>query len=143
MKVVTGFVSSPSADAAIARAIDEVRRSGGELHLVSVLLAPSEAEALAYPAKQRSAEEDLDRYAKGLRDSGLTVEGHVAFMARRAGEAITEVAERVDADLVVIGLRRRSRVGKFILGSTAQDVLMTAHCPVLAVPAEDEDAREA
>ncbi len=53
-----------------------------------------------------------------------------------AAEDLVSVAESHDADLIVIGLRRRTPVGKLILGSNAQRVLLDAHCPVLAVKAE-------
>ena len=53
-----------------------------------------------------------------------------------APEDIVEVAEEVGADFIVIGLRRRSPVGKLILGSNAQRILLDANCPVLAVKAE-------
>ena len=43
------------------------------------------------------------------------------------------VAEEVDASCLVIGLRRRSPVGKLILGSSAQRILLDATCPVLTV----------
>ena len=50
-----------------------------------------------------------------------------------ASEEILTVAREHQAELVVIGLRRRSPVGKLLMGSTAQRVLFDAHCPVLAV----------
>ena len=46
---------------------------------------------------------------------------------------LLEVAEQVNADLIVIGLRRRSPVGKLLLGSNAQKILLEAGIPVLAV----------
>jgi nucleotide-binding universal stress UspA family protein len=49
------------------------------------------------------------------------------------------VAEETSADFIVIGLRRRSPVGKLILGSNAQRILLDAPCPVLAVKAAESD----
>ena len=54
-------------------------------------------------------------------------------MGSDIAEQVLEVADETDAELVVIGLRRRSPVGKLIMGSTAQRVLLGAHCAVLAV----------
>ena len=48
-------------------------------------------------------------------------------------EHVLKVAQEVDATLIVIGLRHRSRVGKFLLGSSAQRILLEADCPVLTV----------
>jgi len=53
-----------------------------------------------------------------------------------ASENLLAIAEEVDAELIVIGLRRRTPVGKLILGSNAQRILLDAQCPVLAVKAE-------
>ena len=54
-------------------------------------------------------------------------------MGSDIAEQVLQVADETSAELVVIGLRRRSPVGKLIMGSTAQRVLLGAHCPVLAV----------
>ena len=51
-------------------------------------------------------------------------------------EDLISIAEDSHAELIVIGLRRRSPVGKLILGSNAQRILLDAHCPVLAVKAD-------
>ena len=47
-----------------------------------------------------------------------------------------DIADEIDASLIVIGLRRRSQVGKFILGSHSQRILLQADRPVLAVKAD-------
>ena len=51
-------------------------------------------------------------------------------------EDLISIAEDSDAELIVIGLRRRTPVGKLILGSNAQRILLDAPCPVLAVKAD-------
>jgi nucleotide-binding universal stress UspA family protein len=50
---------------------------------------------------------------------------------------LIQVAKDVDADFIVIGLRRRTPVGKLILGSNAQRILLDAPCPVLAVKSDN------
>ena len=52
-------------------------------------------------------------------------------------EALDEIATEVDAELIVIGLRRRSPVGKLLLGSAAQHILLNSTVPVLAVRLPD------
>jgi nucleotide-binding universal stress UspA family protein len=48
---------------------------------------------------------------------------------------VLDAAEKYRAELIVIGLRKRTPVGKLIMGSTAQQILLEASCPVLAVKA--------
>jgi nucleotide-binding universal stress UspA family protein len=52
---------------------------------------------------------------------------------RTPAEDVVTVAKEAGAELIVIGLRRRSPVGKLVLGSNAQDILLQADCAVLAV----------
>ena len=82
----------------------------------------------AQPDQVRTLEEKLD--AAGLE--------HVlqhTIRGRDAAEEILAAAAEHRAELIVLGLRRRTPVGKLIMGSTAQRVLLDALCPVLAVKA--------
>jgi nucleotide-binding universal stress UspA family protein len=54
-------------------------------------------------------------------------------VAQDVAEAVLAVAEELDAALVVLGIRRRTPVGKLLMGSVAQRVILDAECPVLAV----------
>lgn len=75
----------------------------------------------------------IDRIAGELRGEGYTVDTEVSVAAAGVGHAIASTAERVGADLMVLGLTKRSLVGKVLLGSDAQGALMAATCPVLCV----------
>ncbi|MBP2251194.1 universal stress protein [Halarchaeum nitratireducens] len=52
------------------------------------------------------------------------------------GERIVDLAETEDADLVIVGGRKRSPTGKAVFGSTAQEVMLSAPCPVTFVRGE-------
>jgi len=79
-----------------------------------------------------AARGELDAVARDLESLGVEVEVRQTMGADIA-EQVLEVAEEVGAELIVIGLRRRTPVGKLIMGSVAQRILLDAHCPVLAV----------
>jgi nucleotide-binding universal stress UspA family protein len=71
-----------------------------------------------------------------LSASGVSYEIRIPADVQESAEELIRIAETTDADFIVIGLRRRSPVGKLLLGSNAQRVLLDAACPVLAVKAE-------
>jgi len=50
-------------------------------------------------------------------------------------EDLLDAAERLEAQAIVVGIRRRSRVGKLILGSRAQKIIIGANAPVISVKA--------
>jgi nucleotide-binding universal stress UspA family protein len=78
---------------------------------------------------------DVDAIDAELSAAGLTHEVLQPTDGRPAAEAILTVASMHAADLIVIGMRRRTPVGKLITGSTAQQILLDAACPVLTVKA--------
>lgn len=121
--VVVGYVPKPEGEAALARAIEEAVMRDANLVVINSHRAGAEEEP------------DLEDLRSRLEASGVSFELRQLVRGFEAAEDLISVAESRDADLIVIGLRRRTPVGKLILGSNAQRVLLDAHCPVLAVKA--------
>jgi nucleotide-binding universal stress UspA family protein len=81
----------------------------------------------------KAAEAELQRVADELSGDGLELEVRQLVRGNEPAEDLISVANETDAYLIVIGLRRRTPVGKLILGSNAQRILLDAPCAVLAV----------
>ena len=81
-------------------------------------------------------ETELTRIQGELDEEGLEHEVRQLVRGNEPAEDLIAVAEEENAEFIVIGLRRRTPVGKLILGSNAQRILLDASCPVLAVKAD-------
>jgi nucleotide-binding universal stress UspA family protein len=75
----------------------------------------------------------LEKVQETLRAEDIPCEIKTIFGGTAAGESIVDYAKEIAADEIIIGVRRKSKVGKLIFGSTAQHVILEAHCPVLTV----------
>ncbi len=131
MKVVVGFIRTAEGKAALTRAIEEAQLRGGELVVVHSMEGGDKEgaeEVLAYRA-------ELEEVERQLTDLGIPHTIHEFVRGQSPAEDLVQAASDEGADLIVIGLRRRSQVGKLILGSNAQEILLDAKCPVLAVKA--------
>jgi nucleotide-binding universal stress UspA family protein len=78
---------------------------------------------------------EIERLEKVLADSGVDSELKQFVRGRTAAQEVEAMVEERQISLVVIGLRKRSPVGKLIMGSVAQEILLNVSCPVLAVKA--------
>ena len=117
--IVVGYSAKPEGRAALQRALSEARLRGAALVVVDT-----------------SPEVETDALAAELAASGVSYEIRTPADVHNSAEELIRTAEATDADFIVIGLRRRSPVGKLLLGSNAQRILLDAACPVLAVKAE-------
>jgi nucleotide-binding universal stress UspA family protein len=79
------------------------------------------------------AERLLEDAAEELKTEGIGCETHLSVRGLMPGEDLVTFAAENRIDEIVIGVRNRSRVGKFIFGSTAQYVILKAECPVVSV----------
>lgn len=130
--VVVGYVPKPEGEAALQKAIDEAKLRRAKLVVVSSHRGGSDFDADA----STKAEREMNSVRKTLEGTGVDYDVRQLVRGFEPAEDLLSIAEASNAELVVIGLRRRSPVGKLILGSNAQRVLLDAHCPVLAVKAD-------
>ncbi|UCF90276.1 MAG: universal stress protein [Desulfobacterales bacterium] len=80
------------------------------------------------------AEDQLHKEVRAfLKDENDSFRTHLLVSSLTAGEEIVEFAARIHADEIVVGVRRRSRVGKLFFGSTAQYIVLNAPCPVVTI----------
>ncbi|HEX6150433.1 universal stress protein [Nocardioides sp.] len=129
--VVVGFVPKPEGEAALNSGIAEAKLRGAKIVVVNSHRGGSEFDDDA----SVKADKDMERIGKLLEESGVEHELRQLVRGFEPAEDLISIAEAADAELIVIGLRRRSPVGKLILGSNAQRILLDAKCPVLAVKA--------
>ena len=127
--IVVGYVPTPEGEAALSAAITEAQRSQQPVHLVNT------SRGDAYVDPHFAGEETLAEVREKLDASGVVYEIEQQVRGREGADEVVAVADRVNASLIVIGLRRRTPTGKLLTGSQAQRILLDAHCPVLAVKA--------
>lgn len=130
--VVVGYVPKPEGEAALSTAIDEARLRKAKLVVVNSSRGGNDLDANTAIQTDR----DMETVRKKLEGAGVEFDVRQLVRGFEPAEDLISIAEANDAELIVIGLRRRSPVGKLILGSNAQRVLLDAHCPVLAVKAD-------
>lgn len=117
--LVVGYSAKPEGRAALARAIRIAKTGNANVVVVHT-----------------SADDEVDDVRELMKSTGLDFDIHQAPDVLDLAEELIKVSESSADALIVIGLRRRSPVGKLLLGSNAQRVLLDACCPVLAVKAE-------
>jgi nucleotide-binding universal stress UspA family protein len=130
VKIIAGFLRSPEGRAALDRAIEEAQLRDAELVVVHSL-KDEVAEVQAY-------REEFAAVGERLEELGLQHTLKEYVRGNTPAEDLLQAAKDLGADLIVIGIRRRSPVGKLLLGSNAQEILLHAEAPVLCVKAAAE-----
>lgn len=133
MTIVVGYVPRAEGRAALRRAAEEARLRSARLIVINSNKGGThldEDDAIEHERELAEVRAQLDA-------DGIEHEVRQLVRGLDPAEDLIAVAEETGADFIVIGLRRRTPVGKLILGSNAQRILLDAPCPVLAVKAEE------
>ena len=130
MKLLVGYDGSKVSLAAIELAKRHARAFQAEkVYLVRSMEGGQDVERREFD----NAEHELGRVNRTFMDEDIPSEPHLLVRGLSPGEDLVQFARENGIDEVIIGVRRRSKVGKLVFGSTAQYVILNAPCPVVSV----------
>jgi len=129
MKILVGYDGSAPAKDALELARKHAAAFGATVDVVTSM----ESGAGNQQEEIEKAERGLE-WAKSLfADKGIPCNSHLLIRGLSPGEDLVEFSRDNRVDEIVVGVKRRSKVGKLLLGSTAQYVILNAPCPTVTV----------
>ena len=129
MTILVAYVPRPEGQAALDKGMEIARRRQERLVVVNASPGGNQEDL------SKADAQEVERVEALLADSGLDAEFKQFIRGKSAVDEVEALVDTLQVSLLVIGLRKRTAVGKLILGSVAQDLLLSVSCPVLAVKA--------
>ena len=129
MKILVGYEESRVADEALNLALKHAQAFGADVIIVTSL----EQGPTLKKEDIDKAESKLERLKSPFKADGISCEIQAVVSVQSPGEDLVRFVKDNDIDEIIIGVRRRSKVGKLVFGSTAQYVILEAPCTVVAV----------
>jgi nucleotide-binding universal stress UspA family protein len=128
MKILVGYNGSSESQAALALAGDYAMQLGGHVMVVT----STEGGKGERPEDIAQAEAHLSEVKAMMNSQSITTEVFQTARGMSPGEDLVRLATEQAVDLIIVGVEKRSRAQKLLLGSTAQYVILKAPCPVLS-----------
>ena len=129
MKILVGYDDSKVTEDVLKLAHKHALAFKAEIHIVTSL---EQSPTLKKEEIDR-AESRLENLRKTFMVDDIVCEAHTSVSYESPGEDLVRFAKDNDIDEIIVGVKRRSKVGKLVFGSTVQYVILKAPCPVLAV----------
>ncbi len=130
MKFIACYENTPAGTAALRLAIQHAAVWGAEVEVASAIVRD---EPIKY-ARLKEKEEDLEKEVRPFFiDTAIKFDTHLLVDDMEAGEQILHFAKRKKADMIFLGVKRKSRVSKRRFGSNARYMVLNADCPVVTV----------
>jgi nucleotide-binding universal stress UspA family protein len=129
MKLLVGYEASRVADEALTVAHKYAKAFDAEVFIVTSL----EQSPTLKKEDIDKAESRLEKVKRQFTSDEISCEAHASVSYQSPGEDLVNFAKEQDIDAIFLGVRRRSKVGKLVFGSTAQYVILEAPCPVVSV----------
>jgi nucleotide-binding universal stress UspA family protein len=129
MRILVGYDGSSSSKEALKVARKHALAFQATVDIVTSMEKGTESEQQDIEDAERGLE-----WAKTMfSDKGISCKTHLLIRGMSPGEDLAEFARENKVDEIIVGVKRRSKVGKLLMGSTAQFVILQAVCPVVSV----------
>ena len=129
MKILVGYDGSNSAKEALNLAKIHAKAFGATVSVVTSMEKGTEGQR----EEIAQSEKGLDWAKSVFEENGIDCDTHLLIRGLSPGEDIVEYARENQVEEIIVGVKRRSKVGKLLMGSTAQFVILQAPCPVVSV----------
>ncbi|MDP3983482.1 MAG: universal stress protein [Acidimicrobiia bacterium] len=127
--IIVGYIDTPAGHAALERALEEAKLRSAQLVIVNSMYGENRESDEEYIDSRRA----LDAVEAQMAAKGVAAVVHQYVRGQTPAQDLCRAAEEFDAELIVIGTRRRTATGKILLGSNALEILHDAPCPVLCI----------
>jgi len=128
MKILIAYDKNVSTSKVMDEALLRAKKLEAHVYLATTCASDTKRQTI------KQLELQLEEVGKEVfEENGVECETHVLIRGLTPGEDIVGYAKEKQVDEIVIGIKKRSKVGKLVFGSTAQYIILEAHCPVLSV----------
>ncbi|MEF8889259.1 MAG: universal stress protein [Desulfohalobiaceae bacterium] len=135
MKILVAYNSrSRSSANALELAKRHAEVFGATLHVVTSAERTRSEKDIPFVEE---AEKELWEVERQMEQEGITCRTHLLIQQMSRGEDVVKFTEENEIDEIIIGVEKQSRVGKFVMGSMAQYIILQAPCPVVTIKSED------
>lgn len=130
MNIMACYDQTPIAKDALRLAKTHAKAFNGKVYLVRSMEG-----GIDIPKRDfDNAENELKDLAETFfKEDGIACEPHLLVRGMTPGEDLIQFANEQKIDEIILGVRRRSKVGKLLFGSTAQYIILEASCPVVSI----------
>lgn len=129
MKILVGYNETAAGKAALSLAREHARYFNAKVFILTSM----EGGASETVEDIERVEKSLQEAERFMKEKDVECESHQLVRGLAPGEDIVQFAQEKDIDLIFVGIKKRSRAQKLILGSTAQYIILNAPCPVTTV----------
>ena len=129
MKILVGYDELGAESRILAVALKHAKAFDAEVDVVTSLEEGTESDIQDISA----AEKGLEKVKQYFEKEKISCRTHLMIRGVTPGEDLVSFAKENKTDEIIIGVKKRSKVGKLLFGSTAQYVILEADCPVVTV----------